>query len=565
MKRKEKVARPILSRELPGEVLDLMENPPKECYPYAMEACSHLMMRETVSGRHKRFFCTVCDKTFEVEQGSTVADELSAELYYAKHNDKVECPHCGAECALIEGKRWNLQRHTWYAPLVLRVQLEGLWQALLCFEVRRRIWYIEGQGFCQDLALAKEDVYLLGDGAAGHWDYQYYHQGFVLYRRLDGAESKIRCGFGCPFSSHTESTGRMGYEVHDVLAWDRERDILKYMPRDMIEALDPCEAMASFACFPQLEMLWKTGFRDIVKTFVNRGVKCVKFCQLDGRSMKEVFPKFTVQEVNRLRERSLTEVTKLETYVNLKKIYGEKVDLAFESLEALYADWYDRAEVLDTARRAGVLPHLLFRYLRKVVDKGKAKKNPAPFEKTMTAAFRHWKDYVDAALAIGFDLSQEDVVFPKKLSARHDVATKLHREMLAELQAQEMAKVFEQNEKQYGFCDESFIVVNPKTTQEIIKEGADQHHCVAGYADRHAKGILSILFIRRVGAEDKALVTVEMRKDNLVQAHGRYNRNPDAEEQAFIDKWLAVVRERFHPELKKKTRKESAAVAVGAV
>ena len=555
--------RETIPRELPERVREMMVNPSRECYPYAREACTPLLMKDVVGERRKRFFCTACGESFTVEQKQTVSDELAAGLYYAHHNDKGECMLCGAEAAVIEGKRWNLDRHAWYAPLVVRVQLEGLWQAILCFEVRRRLFYDKEHGYYQDLALAKEDVYLLGEGAAGHYKYQWYYQDFWTFKKVDAGGSDIRGGFGSPLSGHTASTGYMSYDIHDIGYWEEGRDILTYMPKKMASSWDHCVAAATFAAYPQTEMLWKAGYTDIVKTFMQEGKKCASICRLDGDSMREIFPKFTKRELKLLREKELADVIPMEHYVKLKRIYGSRVDKAMEALEGLEAYYWDRSEVLATAKKANVEPHRLFRYLGKILEAGKAKKKPQAWESYMSSAFTHWKDYIDAAAEIGFDLAREDVVLPKKLGQRHDVATRLHREMLAERQAEAMVHVWENNEARYGYTDGEFVIVNPRSSIEIIDEGTAQCHCVAGYADRHAKGVLAIVFIRRVGEEDKALITVEMREDKLWQARKKHNRSPDAHEQEFIDKWLLEVHERFHPTKKKNERKEKTAVAVG--
>lgn len=552
-----------ISRVLPQKIREMMEHPSYELYPYAREACYALLMKETVGEGRKRFFCTVCGESFEVKQRQTVCDELAAELFYSHHGGKGECMRCGAEGEVIEGKRWNLERHSWYAPLCVRVQLDGLWQAILCFEVRRRIYHHDDYGFYQDLALAKEDVFLLGEGAAGHYQYRYYYQDFHLMRKIDADGSEIRGGFGEPFAKHTRSTGNMSYEIHDIGYWEEGRDILTYMPKSMAGSWDPCVAMATFAVYPQSEMLWKAGYGDIVMKFMAGGKKCTAICRLDGANMHEIFPKFTKQELRLLREKNLSRVIPMEHYIKLKRIYGARQDRAMEALEVLESHYWDRQEVLDTVKRAGAEPHRLFRYLGKIVEDGKAKKNPKSWETAMSSAFTHWKDYIDAALEIGFDLSREDVMFPKKLGQRHDVATKLHRALLAERQAEAMVHVWEDNEKRYGYTDGEFVIVNPRSSMEIIDEGTAQCHCVAGYADRHAKGVLAIVFIRRVGEEDKALITVEMRGDKLWQARKKHNRSPDAHEQDFIDRWLLEVHERFHPTKKKNIRKEKTAEAVG--
>lgn len=550
-----------IPRELPKQVREMMENPSPECYPYARKANVNLLLKDVIGERKKRFFCTACGESFVVEQRQTVSDELAADLYYAKHNEKEECMMCGSEGVVIEGKRWNLSRHAWYAPMTLRVQLEGAWQALLCFEVRRRLFYDEKNGYCQDLALAKEDVYLIGRGAAGHYQYQYYYQDFVLHKKIDADGCNIRGGFGSAFARHTSSTGNVSFDVHDIGYWEKSRDILKYMPEEMKAAWDPCVAAATFAVYPATEMLWKAGYHDIVRTFMRAGKKCAAICQLDGGSMREVFPKFTKVELNMLREKNLCRVGAMEHYVKLKKIYGTRVSPAMEALSVLEAGYWLKDKVLDTAKAAGVEPHVLFRYIDKIVAENKKKKKPKPWTTGRSSVFDHWHDYVEAAIAVGLDLTREDVVLPKDLGKRHDMAVKLHRDILAQQAAKDMEEVFRKNEERYGFSDGEFVIVNPRSSYDIIDEGKAQCHCVAGYADRHAKGTLAIVFIRRVGEEDKALITVEMREDHLQQARKKHNSAPNAHEYAFINKWLDEVAERFHPSQKK--RKEKTAVAVG--
>ena len=552
-----------ISRVLRQDLLEMMNNPNAECRELAKEACVTLLMKDTVGERRKRFFCTRCGNDFIIDFEKTLNDDDADVTYNAKHQGNGICARCGADGAVIEGKRWNLDRHGWYAPLIVRVQLEGDWQAILCFEVKRKIYYSEAYGFSQDLRLGREDVYLMGRGAAAHYKYSWHHQGFLLHRKIDADGCDIRGGFGGPLSMHTQSTGVMQYVLYDIGEWDTERDILKYMPPQMCGGYDPCVAACTFAAYPQTEMLWKAGFQDIVKTFMLDGKKCAAICRLDGGNVREIFHKFSKAELRWLIENKMAEVGYMEHYVKLKRIYGSRIALAQEALMVLEAAYWDRSEVLRVSARVGVEPHILFRYIDKLVAAGKAKKKPQPWETGRSAVYTHWKDYVEAALAVGLDISREDVLFPKKLGERHDMAVKLHRDILAQQAAKDMEEVFWENEERYGFSDGEFIIVNPRSSYDIIDEGKAQCHCVAGYADRHAKGLLAIVFIRRVGEEDKALITVEMREDKMIQARKKHNRAPDAHEKEFIDKWLLEVCERFHP-TKKNKRKELTAEAVGA-
>ena len=89
----------------------------------------------------------------------------------------------------------------------------------------------------------------------------------------------------------------------------------------------------------------------------------------------------------------------------------------------------------------------------------------------------------------------------------------------------------------------------PKGAQEIMDEGRILKHCVAGYADRHMQGQVTILFMREAAAPDKPFLTIEMDGNRLVQIHGYRNEGlysakgrfaPDPREvhREWLDTWL---------------------------
>ena len=88
-----------------------------------------------------------------------------------------------------------------------------------------------------------------------------------------------------------------------------------------------------------------------------------------------------------------------------------------------------------------------------------------------------------------------------------------------------------------------------KSAQEIMDEGRILKHCVAGYADRHMQGQVTILFMREAAAPDKPFLTIEMAGNKLVQIHGYRNEGlysakgrfaPDPREvhREWLDTWL---------------------------
>ena len=91
-------------------------------------------------------------------------------------------------------------------------------------------------------------------------------------------------------------------------------------------------------------------------------------------------------------------------------------------------------------------------------------------------------------------------------------------------------------------------------------------HCVGGYADRHMRGVTTILFLRRSSAPSTPYVTIEMDGNQIRQIHGYHNDTlpgspkPREVHKAFLDTWLRWLRagskrnEDGTPKLPKRTR-----------
>jgi len=86
-----------------------------------------------------------------------------------------------------------------------------------------------------------------------------------------------------------------------------------------------------------------------------------------------------------------------------------------------------------------------------------------------------------------------------------------------------------------------FIVVAPKTSDDLANEGTRLHHCVRSYIERVARGETNIMFIRKKEEPCEPFFTVEISNEGVIeQVHGFGNRNADTEPGmvAFIQKWV---------------------------
>ena len=78
----------------------------------------------------------------------------------------------------------------------------------------------------------------------------------------------------------------------------------------------------------------------------------------------------------------------------------------------------------------------------------------------------------------------------------------------------------------------------------LIEEGEKLHHCVGGYATRHANGQTAIFFVRKIETPDEPFFTLELNEKTLsvVQNRGLRNCARTPEVVAFEEEWLQYIK-----------------------
>lgn len=146
-----------------------------------------------------------------------------------------------------------------------------------------------------------------------------------------------------------------------------------------------------------------------------------------------------------------------------------------------------------------------------------------------------WADYINDAEELGFDLSVHNVLYPKNLIEAHANTINVLNAKRIEKETKEMAALTDRLKKQYRFEFGELAIKIPESIQEIITEGKVLHHCVGGYADRHAKGQCIIVFLRKKAEPNTPYYTIEIggkwgNRQHIVQCHGyaneQYNKKP---------------------------------------
>ena len=123
-------------------------------------------------------------------------------------------------------------------------------------------------------------------------------------------------------------------------------------------------------------------------------------------------------------------------------------------------------------------------------------------------------------------------VFHDQVNLKYNLWVKFHDE---EVLLNNLSRV-----KNLAYHDINYQIIVPKSSQEIVQEGIDNHHCVASYVDDVIHGRTTILFMRTLGDPETSLITLEYHDGALHQSKGLSNRHVTDEENKFLLKWMKL-------------------------
>lgn len=107
---------------------------------------------------------------------------------------------------------------------------------------------------------------------------------------------------------------------------------------------------------------------------------------------------------------------------------------------------------------------------------------------------------------------------------------------------------YERYKNNLTFSCGNYVVVLPKSPQDLVTEGNEMHHCVGGYIDRVANGETLIIFIRHKDTPDKCYITAEINPETgkILQYYLAYDRTicnvEDREFKNALQRWLQSCR-----------------------
>lgn len=297
--------------------------------------------------------------------------------------------------------------------------------------------------------------------------------------------------------------------------------------------------LTAYAIYPrQVEMLVKSGmYRPIADLIFDRKKNAAAMCWEEADPRKSFG----------LNKRELSwfmgvqpplDVLAVRNYVH--RHWGKHWDMAFcYDFYKLWGGHQVPMEVLRFLNRYHLDPDRFLRYIDGVFIQN---------EEYYATLFEVYRDYIDAAYQLGYCMEHSKVLWPEQLYTAHDKLTAELAARYTEPQGKRVAADGKSRKEKYEFELDGLRIIFPLTAQAIKREGKALDHCVGGYAERHIRGVLTILFLRRSEAAGVPYVTIEMNGNQIKQIHGYHNDTmpgspkPREVHKEFLDTWLRWLR-----------------------
>lgn len=487
--------------------------------------------------RHKdsiELWCSCCLRHGEIDIPPRTVTTVEYELLYNKHNMHVTCPYCGARATYKNARRLGKKtRLPQYLPVVLLAEKDGdlyaraYWtrKTYATLDGAPEFYLVEGYHFTPGMATMYAQSYsgFTPHSVSGSYDPVHrvvtepFTEGSYYYFRY---RPYVVLGLDAIGKSAFRYCGYESFERGIDAVWGLETVRTRY---DMMKFL------AAASIYPrQIEMLLKINCGELVYDLVCGRRKNRDIFDWSRDNYLDAFG-LSKTEMRAWRESG----AELEAIAWYRRLRRAGLTESFETLKYLDEMCPYTFQMKDFVRlccRAGVKPARLAGYL-------------SQGQKTIPEnEIQTYKDYLDMAKALGWDMKNDTVRLPKDLHRRHDEAVIEINIKLANEGIKLADGSLIKRRAKYNFEMGDYLIRCAVSADEIIREGKTLQHCVGGYAQRHMSGALAICFLRRKDAPHKSLYTIEMQGNRLMQIHGFQNdrnaANPRTTMAWMIKPWL---------------------------
>ena len=512
----------------------------------------YLFYREHRDAGFRECWCTSCREHFAYAYTQRTMDDQHREFLAKHHNEWSVCPKCGRHVKMKETARAkSCKSLTQWKRIVLVKPVKDAVYLLALYAVKDYQSAATRGGYhLIEPEKSEAAVYYLAPGYAREFKIAYDYT-YLGLRSGDYEEPKrITEPFTKTVSYNYAAPDKRGY---DWIGFDRlEKTFLRYAPIRLFErayetwwysnsfgyGVGECpdvKFLAYCALYPSVERLLKleSGLSDFVCELVeNKPMK--RYIDWTSPTPKEMFgmdkaafADFRANyrcDVDFKVYQILRKCCKAIPYSRAAQITERYGEGALRIAEAV------KKERLNLTRTCN--------YLERHAKKKKGQKKAGYYEEQHTCTI--WKDYLRFARELDYDLTRDDVIYPKRLREAHDRAAEAVTAKQDAKRFEAYKQRYEKLQRMYAYTDGKYEIVIPTGINDIVQEGKVLSHCVGGYASRHVEGKTTIVFLRKCAAPEERLVTVEVSDSDkrICQRYGYRDRQCTEAEKTFLDRWI---------------------------
>ena len=333
--------------------------------------------------------------------------------------------------------------------------------------------------------------------------YVFAKDGCVRYG-FDSTGWKIRTEFREPVFCLT-SYGYTFDNSYQVIGMENiDRSDMKYSQYKKYTGNFIIEYLGLYCKHPNLEYLMKQGFSPIEEAYTGFWGNVPKLTlsnNIDWKSNNML----KMLGLNKNEVKLLKGIEHMyDTYIGWKKRFPNLKPEEIIDIANVFRD--EHGTLARFTNITGLTPQRMARYLSE--------------NKVSTYDY---SDYIAQCAELQYDMHDTAISMPHSFDRMHDRLSQIIKQKHDEKDNQKLAELYEDRKKLEFTCGE-YIIIQPKSIEEIVAEGRVLSHCVGGYADRHAHGVLSIMFLRKKAEPQTPYYTIEVSSGyKIVQCRGYKN------------------------------------------
>lgn len=506
----------ISSEHTPAEqILKELPPAPEDVRQFILSNCPAYMI---INRNGNAAICTGCENEFDMystPQYNEPVCELYSDYFEYKHNGIGKCPYCGRDVTVKSvgrGRKKLTQKHRVLIPVV---KDNTLYMTLT--EV-----IVDYRGWGAQLKRWISAIYKVNDNELTYYKHHprcYYEEYWELRREFKLPPK--------PLGIYKRESDWNDY-IYPVYV-GKFCDRIKYIDIDTITDERGWEAHYYVGMIREahkypvaIEMLYKSGFKNIVYGRI-AGRKS-RSLNMRAKTLPKIF-RSNMETVRDLRECNAN-IYEVEEYTNALRKYAYRMHDQKE---------YRKVREIENAMR----------HYNGKVDMQRAVK----YTLNHNIWGNEWIDYMIQLRELGMKLNSKNM-YPKNFQRQHRMLSERVRVKKDEIIREKMKRMVIEKTGETIKINE-LIFIPATTPEELEKEGEQQHHCVAMYAERVARGQCLIYMIRKISEPEKSYVTMELAPEGVIrQLRGFANSNPDEDVRAAAEKFA----EEFKKNINKKER-----------